>query len=1085
MHGRNSRGRSPKLFAAFLICAGISLTGQSAELRETWRDDAALYDVQFIGSKNGFAVGAQGAIWSSNDSGRSWVAVPSGVNCAFRSACFLTDQIGWVAGSEISPFTGLDSGVLMFTEDGGRLWRKLGADQLPPITYVKFFGLDEGVVVGRPTSEVPSGIMRTADGGKTWTAINGVATAPWRAASFLAPEMGAVGGPEGRLSLVGGEQLLASKLPTQGLRTVRAVTLLADDSGWLAGDGGLLLRTTSGGIVWESSAGSLPDELRIGIDFRTVEARGEKVWLAGSPGSVVWHSSNAGRNWQRYVTGQNAPLNSIRFVNETTGIAVGEFGAILRTEDGGRSWQATRGKDRRAAVLSLQSRPSQVTPAWISKLAGEQGYRSAVWIANRQDLGPAAPMNDTESRLSAAVEQSGGHAGDIFWQLPVMVPGLEYSSDKLIAEWQKRTEGKLAPSLLSVLVRQLRTWRPSVVILDQPSQDDVASQLLLDAALKAIEQAADSTRYPEQRELTGLSTWKVEQVYLQLAAGTTGDATIDLDEYLPRQKMSIRLASAYSNALVRPDRATTDSPTAPRFFAYRRIGLDGRPLTQTGLGRDFFAGLSLAPGSDARRDFASIDESDLEKMQKLVQRHRNFQAIASKTLDDPRMAGQMIAELGGLVRDMDSKQGAELLRGLAEEYRERSLFDLVEATNIELIRRYPQEPAAVDAMRWLFQFWISSETAWQRTRRMTNETTRIASDIQANAKLIQQAADTLSSGVGGVNTAHYTEEAAPIKQTARPGQLNRVNLPQDFNASGQPRGKNTPRAATLQQDWRTGEMRDWHKRAEELASQLEMQSPGLFRTPEIQFPLAALRRTTGSVAKSDAIFRGYLSRSTDPATKSLAEREIWLMLATAQVPQAIAICQPTAERPRLDGVLADPCWQESRDLRLTTEALTDGLSDSPEPNATLVMTSYDNEFLYIGLSVPRLEGAPLDRPQQAGRTHDADLSKHDRVTICLDVDRDYTTWYEFSVDQRGWTCERCWEDRRWNPTWYVATDADATHWRIEAAIPWSELAASPPRRGTVWGTAITRTTPTVGLQSWTHPPATRPRPSSFGLLKFD
>jgi len=1086
MHGSNLWRGSPVMLVTFAMCASIALMSQAAEVRETWRDDAALHDVQFIGSKNGYAVGAQGAIWRSSDGGRSWTAVTSGVNCAFASACFLTDQVGWVGGSEISPFTGLDSGVLMFTEDGGRQWKKLGAGQLPPIAYVKFFGLDEGVVLGRPTSEVPAGIMRTTDGGKTWTPINGMTTAPWRAACFLAPDMGAVAGPEGRLSLVGGDQLLASKLPAQGLRTVRSVTLLPDDSGWLAGDGGLVLQTNSGGVVWESSMGSLPEELRIGMDFRTVEARGEKVWLAGSPGSVVWHSPNGGRNWQRFLTGQSAPLNSLRFINETTGIAVGEFGTILRTEDGGRTWQTSRGKDRRAAVLALQSRPSQITPAWISKLGGEQGYRSAVWVANRQDLGPAAPTNDVESRVTAAIEQCGGNSGDIFWQLPVMVPGLEYSSDKLIAEWQKRTEGKLAPSLLNVLVRQLRTWRPTVVILEQPAKDDAASQLLLDAALKAIEQAADSTRYTEQRELTGLSTWKVEHVYLQLAAGSTGDAIIDLDEYLPRQKMSIRLATAYSSALVRLDREALDRPNTPRFIAYRRIGLDGRPSTDSALKKDFFAGLSLAPGSDARREFGTIDESDLEKMQKLVQRHRNFQAISSKTLDDPRMAGQMIAELGGIVRDMEPKQGAELLRGLAEEYRERSLFDLVEATNMELIRRYPQEPAALDAMRWLFQFWISSETAWQRTRRMTNETTRIASDIKANAKMIQQAADALSGGVGGVNTANYTEEAPATKQTSRPGQLNRVNLPQGFNAGAQaPFDKNSPRPATLQHDWRTGEMRDWHKRAEELASQLELQSPGLFRTPEIQFPLAALRRTTGSVAKSDAIFRGYLSRSTDPATKALAEREIWLMIATAQVPQAVALCQPTSERPKLDGILADPCWQESRDLRLTAEAATDGIADASDPTATLVMTSYDQEFFYIGLSVPRSEGAPLDRPQQAGRTHDADLSKHDRVTICLDVDRDYATWYEFSVDQRGWTCERCWEDKRWNPTWYVATDADATHWRIEAAIPWSELTASPPRRGMVWGAAITRTIPTVGMQSWTHPPAVRPKPSSFGLLKFD
>ncbi|MBS0204286.1 MAG: hypothetical protein JSS49_15390 [Planctomycetes bacterium] len=1082
MQGCNWQRTLPKMMIAFAIAMAVTVRTSAQDVSATWQDDASLRDVQFVGSKAGIAVGDQGAVWKTADGGRTWNLLPGGASGSLNSCCFITSQICFVAGSEISPFTGLDSGVLMLTEDGGQTWRKLGNGTLNPITYVKFFGPEEGIIVGRPSTNVPTGIQRTADGGKTWHPIAGAATAPWRAASFIAPDMGAVGGPEGRLSLVGGDQLLASKLPLQGLRSVRAVTLANDDSGWMAGDGGLVLRTSSGGVVWESPAAPLPEELRLGMDFRAVEIRGENVWLAGSPGSVIWHSPNAGRTWQRYLTGQTAPLNSLRFVNESTGIAVGEFGTILRTEDGGRTWQPARAMNRRAAILSLQARPSLVTAAWLAKLSGEQGYRSAVWIANRQDLGPAATEDDVESRLKAAVEQCGGNSAEIFWQLPITVPGLEFSSDKLIADWQRRTEGKLAPSLLSVLVRQLRTWRPSIVILDQPAKDDVAGQLLLDASLRAIDQATDATRFSEQRELTGLSTWRVERIYLQLAGGTGSDATIDLDEYLPRRKMSVRLAASVGDALVRPPRSEVETVAAPRHLAYRWIGVDGRPSPNASLGRDFFAGLSLAPGADARRELAAIDESNLELMQKLVQKHRNFQAISARTMDDPRMAGQMIGQLGGLVRDMDSRQGAELLRGLADEYRERSLFDLVEATNMELVRRYPNEPAALDAMRWLFQFWISSETAWQRMRRMTNETAQIAGDVRANAKLIQQAADTLTNGYGGVKSANYDEARPAMTQTIRPGQLNRVNLPSDADAD--PRGpRNGTRPATVQQDWRTGEMREWHKRAADLAAQLDAQSPGLFHTPEIQFPLAALRRSTGSLAKSDAIFRNYVSRATEPSIKHLAEREIWLMLASSEPPRELATCQRTMDRPRLDGVLSDPCWLESRDLRLTTEDLGDDQPKS-DPTATLVMLSYDSEFLYVGLSVPRREGANLDRPVP-GRGYDADLSRHDRVTICLDVDRDYSTWYEFHVDQRGWTCERCWEDRRWNPVWYVASDADETHWRIEAAIPWSELVATPPQRGTVWGAAITRTTPTVGMQSWVQPALTRPRPSSFGLLKFD
>ncbi len=1086
MQGCESRRWPLGLWIAFcLVMAGGSVDAAESVPRQTespptWRDDAALHDLQFIGSRSGFAVGSQGAIWKSADGGRTWSPISSGVSITFRSCCFLTDNCGWVGGSEISPYTGLDTGVLLFTEDGGKTWQRLGKG-LPPITYVKFFGLDEGVIVGRPSADVPAGILKTTDGGKTWQPVNGDAVAPWRAACFVDFELGVVAGTEGRLSLVGGEQLLASKLPPQGLRTIRSVTISGDETGWLAGDGGLLLRTGSGGVVWESPAGSLPDELRIGMDFRSVDARGDNVWLAGSPGSVVWHSPNGGRNWQRSLTGQTVPLNAIRFISNQVGIAVGELGVILRTEDGGKSWNPVRGTSRRAAVLSLQSRPSQVTPAWVAKLSGEQGYRSAVWVASRQDLGPMASAADTESTVKAAVEQSGGHSGDIFWQLPILVPGLEYTSDKLIAEWQKKTEGKLAASMLSVMVRQVRTWRPNVVILNQPAKDDAASYLLFDAALKAIEQAADATRYAEQREFTGLAPWKVDRIYVQLANGSQGDTAVDLDEYLPRRKMSVRLAAATGDSLVRLGlRMPEMSPQ--RQYSFRLIGVDGQPQSGNAVGRDFFAGISIPPGSDARRELGQIDETDLERQQKLAQRHRNFQAIAVKSFDDPRTAGQMIGQLGTIVREMDSRQGAELLRGLAEEYRQRSLYELVEATNVELIRRYPQEPAAVDAMRWLIQFWISSETAWQRMQRMTNDSTTITGNVQGNARVIQQAADTLTRGIGGVQTADYSDNQPAIQQNVRPGRLDRLTLPNGDSASKRANGT---RPSAQREEWRTGEMRDWHRQASELAAQLEAQVPGLFRSPEIQFPLAALQRSGGSMAKSDAIFRGYLSRSTDAGTKSLAEREVWMMLATAQPPQSLALCRRTNEKPQLDAVLADSCWQDARELRLTSEPVDTERRGEPEPTAAMMMFAYDTEFLYVGLSVPRRDGAPLDQPVRTGRSHDADLSRHDRVTICLDVDRDYATWYEFQVDQRGCTFECCWEDRRWNPTWYVATDADATHWRIEAAIPWSELVVSPPQRGTAWGAAITRTTPTVGVQSWVHPAVIPPKPASFGLLKFD
>src|SRR6266446_1736708 len=88
-------------------------------------DDANLHDVQFVGSRQGWAVGDHGVIWHSEDGGESWSLQDSGVSCPLRSGCFLSDRVGWVAGGGTAPYTRHSYGVVLATSDGGRTWTPL------------------------------------------------------------------------------------------------------------------------------------------------------------------------------------------------------------------------------------------------------------------------------------------------------------------------------------------------------------------------------------------------------------------------------------------------------------------------------------------------------------------------------------------------------------------------------------------------------------------------------------------------------------------------------------------------------------------------------------------------------------------------------------------------------------------------------------------------------------------------------------------------------------------------------------------------------------------------------------------------
>jgi hypothetical protein len=112
------------------------------------------------------------------------------------------------------------------------------------------------------------------------------------------------------------------------------------------------------------------------------------------------------------------------------------------------------------------------------------------------------------------------------------------------------------------------------------------------------------------------------------------------------------------------------------------------------------------------------------------------------------------------------------------------------------------------------------------------------------------------------------------------------------------------------------------------------------------------------------------------------------------------------------------------------------------------------------------------------------LADHGRVDLYFDLDRDYSTYYRLSADSRGCLAEDCWGDRSWNPTWYVASQADDAGYYIEAAIPLGELTPTAPADGTVWAFNAVRIIPNRSVSAWSQPAGIEPKPEGMGLLFF-
>jgi photosystem II stability/assembly factor-like uncharacterized protein len=374
---------------------------------EEFLRDAELSDVCFLDPDRGWAVGDRGVILHTKDGGRNWHLQASPVNCRLESVCFLDDRSGWIVGGWTHPFTHKNSGVVLRTRNGGEQWEEIPRLSLPALSRVRFFDSRRGWAVGSASDLYPAGVVATSDGGLSWSSIPSAVTASWRSADFFDAATGLVSGGEGAVARVGAGGLEMAESARSELRTVHSVRCLrvappassADSGtgaaarplrvGWAVGDGGLAMLTVDGGKSWQAPPGPLPEAIRQ-FDCRTVAVLDDACWIAGAPGTSVFHSPDGGRTWGRFSTGQSLPIRALTFLDADRGWAVGSLGTILVTRDGGRSWQIQRQGATRAALLGIFADARQVPLELFAELAGDEGYLSVVDVVTRPHPDPAA-----------------------------------------------------------------------------------------------------------------------------------------------------------------------------------------------------------------------------------------------------------------------------------------------------------------------------------------------------------------------------------------------------------------------------------------------------------------------------------------------------------------------------------------------------------------------------------------------------------------------------------------------------------------------------------------------------------------------
>jgi photosystem II stability/assembly factor-like uncharacterized protein len=170
-----------------------------------------------------------------------------------------------------------------------------------------------------------------------------------------------------------GERLLAAEpIDLSELRqSLFSVCFASEQEVWMVGELGRIFRSSDGGGTWERQhAGTARP-------FLAISCLGAgRAWIAGKEG-IVYHTTDGGASWQSVTTGSNRHVFALQFADEQRGHAAGDFGAMVHTEDGGQTWT----QQRVPAEFSLPEEAIDmgVEPGDVNLYGLSYGDRDHVW----------------------------------------------------------------------------------------------------------------------------------------------------------------------------------------------------------------------------------------------------------------------------------------------------------------------------------------------------------------------------------------------------------------------------------------------------------------------------------------------------------------------------------------------------------------------------------------------------------------------------------------------------------------------------------------------------------------------------------
>jgi photosystem II stability/assembly factor-like uncharacterized protein len=290
-----------------------------------------------------------GATWNEvTPRGQGSPSSLSGRRATFSAAYFLDASTGWVWSTVEDP----TSGVLFRTVDGGKTWNgsvvSLALGHFTFIDHIHGWAL---VSLGAAAGSHPVEIHRTVDGGATWEPLS---------------------------RSVPGEPDRADAIPAGGAKT--GIRFLDENTGWVVGSvpadaTPYIFVTGEGGRTWAEQPLELPEEFRtetfvnaeLPVFFNTKEGvLPLRVDAKSHTAMLFYFTEDGGRTWRATTPVRlrqgSPPVWSFADRNSGWLIASGPDGGnvLLRTQDGGATWEQVASAPELAGTSSLQFESANV-----------------------------------------------------------------------------------------------------------------------------------------------------------------------------------------------------------------------------------------------------------------------------------------------------------------------------------------------------------------------------------------------------------------------------------------------------------------------------------------------------------------------------------------------------------------------------------------------------------------------------------------------------------------------------------------------------------------------------------------------------